>query len=432
MSNAVLSTGRLRGRERSRGQSLVEFALIFPVLMLLLLVAIDFGRVYLGWINLQQMSRIAAADAAGHATAWLTPGDPAERAKYQQRIARDAEQINCRLPGPPAPAAPKIPDPVFAGGTALGAHVTVGIDCEFSVVTPIISTILGGTVLVSAETTFPVDEGAVATVPGGGVPISPPPVAKFVGSPRSGWAPLIVKFTDTSTGSPTSWTWDFSVAPSGPGTGTASMATALSQGPHTVTYNCVGTPGDTCLFGVSLRVKNGGGISTLSTPDYITVTVPPPTGPIAEFTGTPLSGLEPVNTTFQFVDLRAGAVTYTNWEWDFTSDGTWDATGLTSVHNYPTEGSYDVTLRVTDNTGATNTLRKNGYVVVNHKVCTVPDFFNVKKNQAQARWSSAGFTTVVQFLSGQGNYTIKTQTPLVGGTIDPQPNGCASAITVGP
>jgi len=403
---------------------MVEFALVFPVILFLTLVAIDFGRIYLGWVNLQQMVRIAASDAADHASAWGTPGDPIEQDLYQRRIARDAEQINCVLPDP-------IPVPQTGGVTALGAHVTVGITCQFSVVTPLISNILGGTVLVSAETTFPIREGVVATVPGGGAPIVSPPDAGLLGTPRSGWAPLTVTFTDVSTGSPSSWTWDFSVGAGGTGTGSVSLGTALSQGPHTVIYDCAGTPGDTCTFGVSLQVGNVGGTDTQSQADYVTVTVPPATGPIAEFTGNPLSGVEPVNTTFQFVDLRGPAVTYTNWEWDFTSDGTFDATGGSTSHNYPSSGPYDVTLRVTDDTGAASTLTKVGYVVVQDRICIVPDFFNVKKNDAQDRWTAAGFTTLVLFQPGNGNYQIGYQS-IVGGKIDPQPDGCSSVVTVGP
>ena len=55
---------------RRRGQSLVEFAIVLPILLYLTLVALDFGRVYLGWINLQSMSRIAANLAANNPTAW--------------------------------------------------------------------------------------------------------------------------------------------------------------------------------------------------------------------------------------------------------------------------------------------------------------------------------------------------------------------------
>jgi hypothetical protein len=90
-----------------------------------------------------------------------------------------------------------------------------------------------------------------------------------------------------------------------------------------------------------------------------------------------------------------------------------------------------VTLRVTDNTNATNTLTKTGYINVSDKICTVPDYANTKKNNAQATWAAAGFTTQVQFQNGNGNYTIHYQS-IVGGTINPPPNGCAAVITVGP
>ncbi|MEO6577742.1 MAG: DNRLRE domain-containing protein, partial [Candidatus Limnocylindria bacterium] len=45
--------------------------------------------------------------------------------------------------------------------------------------------------------------------PLGGSPPNPAPVASFTAAPTSGTAPLSVAFTDTSTGSPTSWAWDF-------------------------------------------------------------------------------------------------------------------------------------------------------------------------------------------------------------------------------
>jgi PKD repeat protein len=193
------------------------------------------------------------------------------------------------------------------------------------------------------------------------------------------------------------------------------------------------------MFGVSLQVGNAAGADTELKSSLVTVTVPPTTGPIAEFTGSPLSGVEPLTTAFQFVDVRAGAVTYTNFEWDFTSNGTYDATGATltsTSHTYSTSGSYDVTLRVTDNTGAQSTLTKAVYVIVGRRTCTVPDFFNTKRNDAQSRWAAAGFTTTVitqppKNGGGNANYNIGYQS-IVGGLIDPQPAGCASVITVGP
>ena len=417
---------------------MVEFALVVPILLLLTLTAIDFGRVFLGWVNLQQMTRIAADYAAEHATSWATPGDP-DQATYQRKVLNDARAINCTLPDANADGTPDIPPPQISG-TALGSHVKVGIDCEFSILTPIISTVLGGKILVSAETTYPVKEGLVATVPGGGNPIVTPPTAKFVGSPQTGWgspvggpaAPLVVTFIDQSTGGPGAWTWDFDAGTrGGTGSGSVSLTSALSKGPHTVSYDCAGTQGQTCIFNVSLNVVNAGGADAEIKSAYITVTVPPSAGPIAEFTGNPRSGLKPLTVGFQFVDLRAGAVTYTSYAWDLNGDGTQDATGPTPAFTYTAEGSYSVTLTVTDNTGATNALTKVGYINVFKKICTVPVFANIKKNSAQSIWATAGFTTQVQTQGPKSNWDINTQT-IIGGTIDPQPDGCDSTITVGP
>ena len=60
--------------------------------------------------------------------------------------------------------------------------------------------------------------------------------------------------------------------------------------------------------------------------------------------------------------------------------------------------------------------------------CTVPSFSGTKKNNAQTTWTIANFLTQVQFLDGNGNYIIGSQT-IAGGT----PNeACDAVITVGP
>ena len=68
--------------------------------------------------------------------------------------------------------------------------------------------------------------------------------------------------------------------------------------------------------------------------------------PIAAFTATPQSGHPPLAVTFDAhtsSDPDAGDVL--SYAWDFTNDGTIDATGLTASYTYAAAGSY--TARVT-------------------------------------------------------------------------------------
>jgi uncharacterized membrane protein len=80
------------------------------------------------------------------------------------------------------------------------------------------------------------------------------PVASLTASATTGQAPLVVQFSDTSTGSPTSWAWNF-------GDGT----TATEQNP-THTFTAAGT------YTVHLTVTNAAGWGS---PATVTVTVTP-------------------------------------------------------------------------------------------------------------------------------------------------------------
>ncbi|WAC05253.1 MAG: PKD domain-containing protein [Methanoregula sp.] len=86
-----------------------------------------------------------------------------------------------------------------------------------------------------------------------------PPVADFSANTTSGTAPLAVAFTDTSSGSPTSWSWNF------------------GDGITTTDRNPVHVYSATGKYTVSLSVTNADGSDTITKPDYITVTSPTPT-----------------------------------------------------------------------------------------------------------------------------------------------------------
>jgi len=61
--------------------------------------------------------------------------------------------------------------------------------------------------------------------------------------------------------------------------------------------------------------------------------------------------------------------------------------------------------------------------------CTVPNFFNVRRNDATGVWVGAGFSSAnISFLPGTGNYRIRTQSVAAGSS-----GPCASqVIQVGP
>jgi len=87
-----------------------------------------------------------------------------------------------------------------------------------------------------------------------------PPIVGFMANVTSGPSPLTVRFTDTSTGSPTNWFWSF-------GDGSFS----LEQHPiHT--YTAPGT------YNVSLTVTNAAGSNTTTRAGYITVSRAPGQG----------------------------------------------------------------------------------------------------------------------------------------------------------
>jgi Flp pilus assembly pilin Flp len=170
-----------RHRKISRGQAMVEFALILPLLALLLLLAIDFGRVFFGWVALNNGTRIAANEAALNPDAWVAPVNATDQARYRQQILNDMQAINCAPLGGGTWDVSDIPDPVFEdkGGTAdpheIGDHATVALECGFTFLTPLIGNIMGNPMTISARSEFAVRGGVIAGVPiATAIPSGPP------------------------------------------------------------------------------------------------------------------------------------------------------------------------------------------------------------------------------------------------------------------
>ncbi|WP_292393474.1 PKD domain-containing protein [Methanoculleus sp. UBA303] len=148
------------------------------------------------------------------------------------------------------------------------------------------------------------------------------PVVSFSANVTSGSPPLTVQFTDTSSGSPDTWAWDF-------GDG----ATSTEKNPvHTYTEPEI-YPGK---YTVTLTATNTIGTNSTTVADCITLNAK-----VASFTASTTGGLPPL--AVRFTDTSGGNPTA--WAWDFGDGNT--STEQNPVHIYTRVGTYPVTLTVT-------------------------------------------------------------------------------------
>ena len=162
-------------------------------------------------------------------------------------------------------------------------------------------------------------------------------MAQFTGSPTSGVAPLAVSFANSSTGSITSYAWDF-------GDGATST---LANPSHS--YAAAG------VYTVKLTVTGPGGSNTQTRSNYLTVTTP--SAPVAQFTGSPTSGVAPLAVSF--ANSSTGSIT--SYAWDFGDGAT--STLANPSHSYAAAGVYTVKLTVTG-PGGSNTQTRSNYLTV--------------------------------------------------------------------
>lgn len=146
----------------SRGQAMVEFALVLPILALLLVFAIDFGRVFFGWVSVTNASRVAANFAAQYPEAWAD-NDTDVIDDYQD-LVRDA------ITGCTPPAT--IPPPTFVESNGkpdvrgLGDGAEVTLTCDFTLLTPLAGSIVGQPLEIAGRSLFPIRVAEMALPPG--------------------------------------------------------------------------------------------------------------------------------------------------------------------------------------------------------------------------------------------------------------------------
>lgn len=164
------------------------------------------------------------------------------------------------------------------------------------------------------------------------------PTAGFTASPINGAAPLLVNFTDASSGTMTSRVWAFGDGGTSP----------LANPSHS--YTNAGT------FSVSLTVLGPLGSNTLPRANYITVTN---VAPVASFIANPTAGAAPLLVSF--TDTSTGTVT--NHSWTFGDGNT--SVAVSPSHTYSNAGVYSVALTVLGPGGSGTTNRANLITVTN-------------------------------------------------------------------
>jgi gliding motility-associated-like protein len=187
------------------------------------------------------------------------------------------------------------------------------------------------------------------------------PVPAFRATPISGCAPVLVDFTDESTGA-TSWQWDL-------GNG----VTSTQQNPSTLYTN----PG---TYTVTLTVTNASGSQSLTKTNFITINDPP----TPDFNSNITSGCFPLRA--QFTDLsNPGTGTIVSWSWNFGNGAT--STLQNPLYIYTVSGTFYVSLTVTNSAGCSKTIVKPAYISVSTGVtvdftvspptkCKAPEIIN--------------------------------------------------------
>jgi Flp pilus assembly protein TadG len=279
------------GRDGSRGQALVELALLVPLLMLLLVTVGDLARVFNVQVTIESAARAGALEASKNPTSWQA-GQPCSASVNRIMCAVLTEAAGAAVPITAADVSVACsPSPC---SEALGSSITVTVVARVELLTPLLAPFLGGQAFDTASTATaqlavrpniaqasatttptpaptptatptptptPTPTGSVAPTPTpvptptpSPTPFCAPPAADFTFVPNSGKKKKTTfTFTDLSTTTalcPITWSWNF-------GDGGGAASTSIIQDPEHI-YESQGT------FTITLVVANYGGSSTRS------------------------------------------------------------------------------------------------------------------------------------------------------------------------
>jgi Flp pilus assembly protein TadG len=141
-----------RRRQRGRGQALVEFALVLPIFLMLLLGVFDLGRMIYMYNGVAEAARELARVTSVH------PGTPGALGSTTNTAAVLAAQ-KALVPslGNPTFTCVDIDGSSVTDTCVAGMQVKVVIQAPFSPVTPVVS-LLVGTLTLASSSTFSIQQ----------------------------------------------------------------------------------------------------------------------------------------------------------------------------------------------------------------------------------------------------------------------------------
>lgn len=174
------------------------------------------------------------------------------------------------------------------------------------------------------------------------ITVLPSPTPSFTATPTAGCSPLLVNFTNTSSGGG-SFVWNF---------GDGTNYTGQTPPAHTYSGNS--------SFDVSVIMTSANGcIDSITYPAMVQLS-----DPLAQFTATPVNGCSPLEVQFTENSISPDPINnpITTWKWNF-GDGTSYIGQTPPLHTYTT-GIYDVTLIIILQSGCSDTITMLEYIEV--------------------------------------------------------------------
>ena len=372
-----------------RGQALVETAILLPILLILLLGAIDFGRLFFGYVNLHQAVRIGANFAATHPNM-----DVDDRLRYEELINNDIGELNCQLDAP-------IPNPSYTDrdGTpvavpVLGDYANLTLECDFSPVTPLGDVFFGDPIAMAASSTFPIRLGCVNCPDP--PPAEPPPT------------PLQCRLVPDVTG--------YSVAGArlawqSAGFDVSHFVPVTGQDTETVESYIVieDDPLSTCEFPTEAIFSSDMVVTTAD----VDPETPPTCLTVPNMIGMELGDARDAWTDAEFTGTM-------------TADGGDPAAPNQSrvVVEQTTDPASEAGVECRDPATTVNVVTGDAWPTPPIAPCKVPSMINLTRPQGQAEWVNKGFSAA-NFSPSNGNFTIRSQT-LTGSTYVP----CTAVVSV--